>query len=170
MVGGEIGWFSLGIPWGNRLNRPLFALSIAAIALSSLILGYSPPDYRTFTDPVMTTEGMERELARLHEINLTVSKGGFDPSPYPISVGVDARNGKMLVEKFICWDSCPDVGMVFLLYQDVGTLEACKDAVVGTPLISPEPIAGEYWGCRPVVDWLDRSESPPANATPVPQP
>ena len=36
-----------------------------------------------------------------------------------ISVGVDFRNGKMLVDKVICWDSCPDVGMVFLLYQNV---------------------------------------------------
>ena len=48
-----------------------------------------------------------------------VANGNFDPSGYSISVGVDFRNGKMLVDKFICWDSCPDVGMVFLLYQNV---------------------------------------------------
>ncbi len=141
----------------------MFALSGIAVALLALIFGYSQPDFRAFSDPVMTTEGMERELARLHEINLSVSRGGFDPSPYPISVGVDARNGKMLVEKFICWDSCPDVGMVFLLYQGIDSKEACADSIVGTPLISPDPIPGEFWGCRPVVDWLDRSERPPGS-------
>jgi hypothetical protein len=150
------------------LNKPVFALGGIALALLDLIFGYSPPDFRTFSGPVMTTEGMERELPRLHEINLTVSEAGFDPSPYPISVGVDARNGKMLVEKFICWDACPDVGMVFLLYQSVGSAEACADVVVGTPLFSPAPIPGDYWGCRPVVDWLDSSERPPAKSTPVP--
>ena len=143
------------------MKRPLIALSGIAVALLALMFGYSPPDFRTFSDTVMSTEGMERELARLHEINLTVSEGDFDPSVYPISVGVDVRNGKMLIEKFICWDSCPDVGMVFLLYQGVESAEACLDAVVGTPLISPEPMPGEYWGCRPVVDWLDRSDRPP---------
>ena len=52
----------------------------------------------------------------------------------------DARNGKKLVEKFICWDICPDVGMVFLMYQGVDSVEACADSVKGAPLISPEPI------------------------------
>jgi len=146
----------------------MYALGGIAVALLALIFGYSSPDFRTFSGPVMTTEGMEKELARLHEINLTVSKGGFDPSAYPISVGVDARNGKMLIEKFICWDDCPNVGMVFLLYQNVGTVEACHEAVVGTPLISPDPIPGQFWGCRPVVDWLNRLERPPFDATPVP--
>ena len=80
----------------------------------------------------MTTEYMQAELERLHEINLTVKHGDFNLSLYLISVGVDLRNGKMLVEKFICWDACPDVGMVFLLYGDVETEEACVTALVGT--------------------------------------
>ncbi len=101
---------------------------------------------------------MQAELERLHAINLTVANGNFDPGVYSISVGVDFRNGKMLVDKFICWDSCPDVGMVFLLYQNVESSEACNGSVVGTPLFSPEPILGEYWGCRPIMDWLNRPE------------
>jgi len=115
----------------------------------------------TFSEPVMSTALMQAELERLHRINLTVGSGDFDPSVYPVSVGVDARNGKMLVEKFICWDDCPDVGMVFLLYESVDTEEACRDAVVGSPLVSPEPIPGDYWGCRPVIDWLKRPEKFP---------
>ena len=87
-----------------------------------------------------------------------VANGNFDPSGYSISVGVDFRNGKMLVDKFICWDSCPDVGMVFLLYQNVESSEACNGSVVGTPLSSPELILAEYWGCRPIMDWLNRPE------------
>ena len=106
----------------------------------------------------MTIGAMQAELERLHEINLTVGGGDFDPSRYPVSVGVDPRNGKMLVEKFICWDACPDVGMVFLLYAGVDTEEACMDALVGSPLISPDPIPGQYWGCRPIVDWLNLPE------------
>ena len=138
------------------MKKPLFPLLGAAVVLLIILLGCTTPDFRTFSNPVMTTELMQAELARLHEINLTVSSGDFDPNVYPVSVGVDARNGKMLIEKFICWDACPDVGMVFLLYQNVDTVEACTAAVVGSPLISPEPIPGQFWGCRPIVDWLNR--------------
>ena len=94
-----------------------------------VLLGCAKPDFRTFSEPVMSTTLMQAELERLHRINLTVGSGDFDPSVYPVSVGVDARNGKMLVEKFICWDDCPDVGMVFLLYERVDTVQACIDAV-----------------------------------------
>ena len=132
-----------------------------AAALLVLLLGCTAPDFRTFSDPVMTTEAMQAELEQLHEINLTVKDGDFDHSAYPMSVGVDPRNGKMLVEKFICWDACPDVGMVFLLYGSVETEEACAAAVVGSPLISPEPMPGQYWGCRPIVDWLNLPERTP---------
>ena len=138
------------------MKKPLFPLLGAAVVLLIILLGCTTPDFRTFSNPVMTTDLMQAELARLHEINLTVSSGDFDPSVYPVSVGVDARNGKMLIEKFICWDACPEVGMVFLLYQNVDTVEACEAAVVGSPLISPEPIPGQFWGCRPIVDWLNR--------------
>ena len=138
------------------MKKPLFPLLGVAVVLLIILLGCTTPDFRTFSNPVMTTDLMQAELARLHEINLTVSSGDFDPSVYPVSVGVDARNGKMLIEKFICWDACPDVGMVFLLYQNVDTVEACTAAVVGSPLISPEPIPGQFWGCRPIVDWLNR--------------
>jgi hypothetical protein len=126
-----------------------------------LLLGCTTPDFRTFSDPVMSTEAMQVELELLHEINLTVKNGDFDHSAYPMSVGVDPRNGKMLVEKFICWDACPDVGMVFLLYGSVETEEDCVAAVVGSPLISPEPIPGQYWGCRPIIDWLNLPERTP---------
>ena len=67
----------------------------------------------------------------------------------------------MLIEKFICWDSCPDVGMVVLVYQNVGSVQDCHEAVVGTLLMSPEPIPGIFLGCRPLVDWLNRLERPP---------
>ena len=48
--------------------------------------------------------------------------------------------------------------MVFLLYQNVESSEVCNGWVVGTPLFSPEHILGEYWGCRPIMDWLNRPE------------
>ena len=124
----------------------------------TVLLACTTPDFRTFSDPVMTTAGMQAELERLHQINLTVEEGDFDFSRYPISVGVDPRNGKMLVEKFICWDACPDVGMVFLLYESVETEQACVDTLMGSPLVSPDPIPGQYWGCRPIVDWLNPPE------------
>ena len=143
------------------MKKPLFPLIGAASVLLVILLGCTQPDFRTFSDPVMTTGAMEAELARLHVLNLTVADGGFDHSAYPVSVGVDLRNGRMLVAKFICWDSCPDVGMIFLLYRNVESAEACVSTVVGTPLISPGPSQGEYWGCRPVIDWLDLPERSP---------
>ena len=138
------------------MKKPLVPVFGMALVLLVILLRCTPPDFRTVTDPVMTTDGMQAELERLHQINLTVGSGDFDLSVYPVSVGIDARNGKMLIEKCICWDICPDVGMVFLVYQGVGSIEACARSVVGAPLISPERIPGEFWGCRPIVDWLDR--------------
>ena len=135
-----------------------FLFPVFGVALVLALLGCTTPDFRAFNDPLMSTEEMQVELERLHEINLTVKDGDFDHGAYPISVGIDPRNGKMLLEKCICWDDCPDVGMVFLLYAGVETEEACVAALVGSPLISPEPIPGQYWGCRPIVDWLNLPE------------
>ncbi|MBC8282123.1 MAG: hypothetical protein H8E48_15190 [Chloroflexi bacterium] len=127
-----------------------------------IVLGCSSPDFRTFSDPVMDTDSLQAELERLHEINLSVGDDAFDPNVYPISVGVDVRNGQMLVEKFICWDACPDVGMVFLMYANVGTEADCLQVIGGSSLISPEPMPGVFWGCRPVVDWLNKPPKHPA--------
>ena len=127
-------------------------------ALLFILLGRATPSKpsfeRTIEDPVMTTDEMEEELRRLHLVNLTVGSKEFDPGIYPAFVGVDFRNGKTLINKFICWDVCPEVGMVFLVYQDVGNEQACVDAK-GTPLISPDLIGNEYWGCRPIIDWFN---------------
>ena len=38
--------------------------------------------------------------------------------------------------------------MVILMYRNVDKEEACVDAEAGLPVISPDPIPGEYWGCR----------------------
>ena len=131
-------------------------LVVLGAALLSMILACTGPTFRRgIHDPVKSTEEIQAAMERLHQINLTVGTSDFDPSVYPVSVGIDARNGKMLIEKFICWDICPDVGMVFLMYQGVDSVEACADSVVGAPLISPDPIPGEFWGCRPIVDWLN---------------
>jgi hypothetical protein len=145
-------------PPQTKIGRSALRLLVVASAFSIVLLACTQPDFRTFSDPVMSTDAMQAELERLHAINLTVANGNFDPSGYSISGGVDFRNGKMLVDKFICWDSCPDVGMVFLLYQNVESSKACNGSVVGTPLFTPEPILGEYWGCRPIMDWLNRPE------------
>ena len=133
-----------------------------ALALLFILSGCSRPDFSTINDPVMTTERLQAEMERLHLINLTVGTDEFDISVYPVRVGIDVRNGRMLLEKFLCWDDCPNVGMVFLIYENVITVEDCADFVLGSPLISPEPIPGQYWGCRPVVDWLDTPVKPPS--------
>ena len=145
-------------PRQTKIGRSELRMLVVALAFSIVLLACTQPDLRTFSDPVISTDAMQAELERLHSINLTVANGNSDPGGYPVSVGVDSRNGKVVVEKFICRDSCPDVGMVFLLYQNVDSSEACNGSVVGTPLFSPEPILGEYWGCRPIMDWLNRPE------------
>ncbi len=81
---------------------------------------------------------------------MTVGTEEFDLSEYPAFVGIDVRNGKTLIEKFICWDGCPELGKVYLVYQAVATEEACLKAT-GSPLISPVPIPGAYWGCEPII-------------------
>ena len=132
-----------------------------ATVLLRVLLGCTRPDFSTINDTIMSIQRMQAELERLHEINSTVGSEEFDPGDYPISVGIDVRNGKILMEKFICWDDCPNVGKVFLVYQDVESAQACVDSWLGSPLFSPDPIPGQYWGCRPVVDWLNRPSEIP---------
>ena len=132
-------------------------IRILSAALLFILLACTGPTFkRDIHDPVKSTEEIQAVLERLHQVNLTVGSEEFDANIYPLFVGIDVRNRKTLVEKFICWDVCPDVGMVFLVYQDVDSADECVNSVVGTPLISPDPIPGQYWGCRPVVDWLNR--------------
>ena len=135
----------------KKLLHPF--LGAVLVSLFNL-LGCTGPDFRRdIHDPVMSTQQMQAELERLHQVNLTVGREEFDPSDYPVFAGIDVRNGKTLVEKFICWDGCPELGNVYLFYQGVDTEEACLDAA-GSPLISPVPIPGAYWGCGPIVDGL----------------
>ena len=37
------------------------------------------PDFRTLSDPVMSTDAMQAKLERLHAINLTVANGNLTP-------------------------------------------------------------------------------------------
>ena len=135
-----------------KLKRPPLLFLGAAFLL--ILLGCTGPSFeRTIDDPVMTPAEMESELERLHQVNLTVGSEGFDPGIYPLFVGVDVRNGKTLINKFICWDGCPELGKVYLVYQALDTADACIDAT-GSPIISPVPIPGAYWGCQPILDWL----------------
>ena len=134
-------------------SKKLLVLILGA-ALLAVLFGCTGPTFtRPNHDPVMTTEEMKDELARLRQVNLTVGSEDFDPGDYPAFVGVDVRNGKTMINKFICWDGCPELGNVYLVYQGVATEEDCFYAI-GSPLISPVPIPGAYWGCQPILDWL----------------
>ena len=89
-------------------------------------------------------------MVRLQKVNLTIGSEEFDIRSHPQFVGVDVRNGKTLIAKFICWDGCPELGKVYIVFQGVATEEACLNTK-GSPLISPVPIPGAYWGCEPVI-------------------
>ena len=133
----------------NKLLLPFFGA-----ALLIVLLGCTGPTFtRQNHDPVMTTEKMEVELERVNQLNLTVGSEDFDPGDYPAFVGIDVRNGRTLINKFFCWDGCPEMGKVSMVYQGVVTEEDCFYAI-GTPIISPVPIPGAYWGCQPILDWL----------------
>ena len=135
-----------------KLKRPPLLCLGAAFLL--ILLGCTGPSFTRDThDPVMSPTDMQAELERLHQVNLTVGSENFDPGIYPLFAGVDVRNGETLIKKFICWDGCPELGKVYLVYQAVDTEEACVNAT-GSPIISPVPIPGAYWGCQPILDWL----------------
>ncbi|PKB71658.1 MAG: hypothetical protein BZY87_04085 [SAR202 cluster bacterium Io17-Chloro-G6] len=142
---------------GSTLTEPLVGskklrILILAAALCLIVLGCTGPTFnRAIHDPVTSTEELQTQLARLEQVNLTVAGGKFDLGRYPALVGIDIRNGNTLVEKFICWDGCPELGQVFLVYQGVGSKEACLNTE-GSPIISPVPIPGESWGCVLIID------------------
>mgnify|MGYP001104997220 CR=1 FL=1 len=74
-------------------------LVVLATALLSMILACAGPTFRRgIHDRVKSTEEIQAAMERLHQINLTVGTSNLDPSVYPVSLGIDARNGKMLME------------------------------------------------------------------------
>ena len=136
------------------MNLKKLLIPFLGVALLFTILACTGPTFRrTVDDPVMTPVEMESELEQLRQLNLTVGSEGFDPGWYPVFAGIDVRNGKILIKKFVCWDGCPELGKVFLVYKGVVTEEDCFKAK-GSPIISPVPIPDAYWGCQPILDWL----------------
>ena len=133
-------------------------LFLGAALFIVLISCTGPTFNRPLHDPVMSNEEMHAELVRLDQVNLNVGSEDFDPSKYPVFVGFDFRNGRTLINKFICWDGCPERGKVFLLYEGVITEDDCL-GTIGMPLIPPEPVQGEFWGCRPIINWSPAASS-----------
>ena len=101
--------------------------------------------------PVMTVSDIQAELDRVAELNqvrdLSTLVWPYDPTPN----GIDARNGRVLALKYICWDICPDIGAYFLVYPDVPAESDCR-SVNGRALFAPTPVPGPYTGCRAVAE------------------
>ncbi len=99
--------------------------------------------------PLLSAVEITAELERIAGINRTLDRSRVDQSSYPRIVGVDARNGRVLVEQYFCWDICPDIGSVLLAYQDVNNELDCR-AVGGQAVFAPTPVPGPYGACRAV--------------------
>lgn len=98
--------------------------------------------------PLMFDDEIEEELSRVKKANQTLDITTVDLAAYPKTVGIDARNAKVVLERFICWENCPENGEIYLVYEDVDSKQDCVIAG-GRILVSPlTPSPGEFVGCR----------------------
>ena len=82
-------------------KRLLLALGVALV-LFMIVLGCTKPDFRTFSNPMMTTGDMEVELARLHEINLTADSGEDGGHIEGFCRGLGGTFEKLFLRKLQC--------------------------------------------------------------------
>ena len=143
----------------KKLTAPLLLLG-AAIALLTACgnVGTSPPPdttpltadpERTTPPPLLSVAEIAAELERIAGVNRTLDRSRVDQSSYPRIVGIDARNGRVLVEQYYCWDICPDIGSVLLAYQGVNNELDCR-SVGGRAVFAPTPVPGPYGACQAV--------------------
>ena len=104
---------------------------------------------RTTPLPLLSLTEITAELDRIAQINLTLDRSRVDRSSYPRIVGVDARNGRVLVEQYFCWDICPDIGSVLLAYHGIDNELDCR-SVGGRAVFAPTPVPGPYGACKAV--------------------
>jgi hypothetical protein len=69
----------------------------------------------------------------------------------PISLGIDARNGKVVEVAYHCSDVCPGQGGTFVRYRNVAENDCCASG--GLPM---KNWVGGYLGCAPAVEALGR--------------
>ena len=128
-------------------------LPLVAVALLFVLSGCTRVTFeKTLDDPVVDEERLEAEFEKLRKLNKTLGHKDFDPDLYPAFLGIDVRNGKTLIKKFVCEDGCPGSGTVYLVYHDVSTEYDCVNAR-GAPIVSQGTEPDELIGCEPVVDW-----------------
>ena len=84
------------------------------------------------------------------EINRTLDPERLNLKEYPKTLGIDARNSKIVLEQYYCWENCPETGAIFLVYEAVESVEDCLVSG-GAVLNSPVSNSDEYVACQPRV-------------------
>ena len=129
-----------------RLPVVIFGSLLIALALAcGNDIGTHLPD-----TPLMFDSEVTAEFERIDEVNRTLDPEMLDLKKYPKTLGIDARNSKIVVEQYFCWENCPETGAVFLIYEAVESVEDCL-AFGGRILNSPVSYDGEYVACQPRV-------------------
>ena len=67
--------------------------------------------------PSMFDEEFNAAFERVDEVN---------HEKYPVTLGLDARNSKIVLEQYYCWENCPETGAVFLVYEAVESENNCQ--------------------------------------------
>ena len=104
---------------------------------------------------LMFDEEFNAAFERVDEVNRTTDFSEVNHEKYPVTLGIDARNSKIVLEQYYCWENCPETGAVFLVYGAVESENDCQ-AVGGNILnstVSGSPASGsnsnEYVACQP---------------------
>ena len=103
----------------------------------------------------MFDEEFNAAFEQVDEVNRTTGFSEVNHEKYPVTLGIDARNSKIALEQYYCWENCPETGAVFLVYETVESENDCQ-AVGGNTLnstVSGSPASGSnsngYVACRP---------------------
>jgi len=86
--------------------------------------------------PLMFDDEINAAFERIDEVNRTTDFSEVNHEKYPVTLGIDARNSKIILEQHYCWGNCPETGAIFLVYEAVNSEDDCQ-AVEGSVLNSP---------------------------------
>lgn len=69
--------------------------------------------------PLMFDEEFNAVFERVYKVNRTTDFSEVNHEKYRVTLGIHARNSKIVLEQYYCWENCPETRAVFLVYEAV---------------------------------------------------
>ena len=96
----------------------------------------------------MFDEEFNAVFERVDKVNRTTYFSEVNHEKYRVTLGIDARNSKIVLEQYYCWENCPETGAV----ESENDCQAVGGNILNST-VSGSPASGsnsnEYVACQP---------------------